>query len=213
MTDVVTTNSGTAAAPRAARGRPREFDLDEALDAAIEAFLQHGYHATSLTHLTAATGVHRGSLYAAFGDKHQLFVAALRRHCARSLARMHADVSAGSSALDGIRQHLMRHARLAADQNRGRGCLTANTTLELLPGDTEVAAVIAGHQNAVVAYVAGVIDRARASGEIGGGLPSTQLARYVFTVVEGLWQLGRTTPDEDALTDIAEATLAALRRP
>jgi TetR/AcrR family transcriptional regulator, transcriptional repressor for nem operon len=200
-----------AAATRASRGRPRGFEPDAVLDAAIEAFLAHGYHATSLTDLTTATGLHRGSLYAAFGDKHELFVAALRRHCTRSLEALRADVSAGSSALLGIRRHLRRHAMLAADQNRGRGCLTSNTTLELLPGDKQVAAMIAEHRAAVVACLAETLDRARTNGEIGLGLSSTQLARYLFTVVEGMWQLGRTTPDEPTLIDIAEAALRALR--
>lgn len=198
------------AVPRHPPGRPREFEVEVVLDAAIDAFLERGFHATSLTHLTAATGLHRGSLYAAFGDKHQLFLAALCRHNARSLEQLRADLGTGPTRVEALRRHLRRHASRAADQNRGRGCLTANTTLELLPGDSDVAAVIAEHQHQVVGHLTGFLDLARATGEIAGDRPTVQLARFLFTVVEGLWQLGRTTPDEKTLTEIADAALGAV---
>lgn len=58
-------------------GRPRQFDENSALDAAAAAFRQRGYAATSIDHLVEATGVHRGSLYGAFGSKHGLFLRVL----------------------------------------------------------------------------------------------------------------------------------------
>ena len=58
-------------------GRPREFDEEAALEAAMDAFWQKGYEATSLSDLCTCTGLHKGSLYQAFGDKHQLFMRAL----------------------------------------------------------------------------------------------------------------------------------------
>src|SRR5690606_20785099 len=68
--------SGPAGRPR---GRPRSFDPDEALDKARAVFWNLGYAATSLDDIAAATGLNRPSLYAAFGDKHALYLAALRR--------------------------------------------------------------------------------------------------------------------------------------
>ena len=58
-------------------GRPREFDEKAALEAAMDSFWQKGFEATSLADLCACTGLHKGSLYQAFGDKHQLFMRAL----------------------------------------------------------------------------------------------------------------------------------------
>lgn len=63
-----------------ALGRPRSFDTEQALDAAVKAFLVHGYEGATLDHLTAAMGIGRPSLYAAFGDKRQLFGRALQRY-------------------------------------------------------------------------------------------------------------------------------------
>ena len=59
---------------------PREFDMDEALDAAMSVFWEKGYEGTSMADLMAATGLHKGSIYKAFTDKHDLFVKALKRY-------------------------------------------------------------------------------------------------------------------------------------
>ncbi|SDT14478.1 TetR/AcrR family transcriptional regulator [Actinopolymorpha singaporensis] len=210
--------SDIAPAPSASRsrppGRPRCFDPGAALDTAVEAFLARGYHATSLTDLTTATGLHRGSLYAAFGDKHSLFLAALRRHAERSLAVLDATVTAAPSPLEGIRTFLRDHAERAAGQGNGqgdgRGCLVANTTLELLPEDREVAREIEAYQLRMTARVAQALDEARAAGELTAPGSTTAQARYLFVVVEGMWQLGRTTGDTGTLLDVAEVALAAL---
>ena len=74
------------------RGRPREFDTDEAIKSAMGVFWSFGYHATSLPELLDATNLSRGSLYAAFGDKHGLFLRALDRYIADSLTRLDAEL-------------------------------------------------------------------------------------------------------------------------
>ena len=61
-------------------GRPRQFDEEQVLDAAMKAFWANGYEATSLADLVSVTGLHKGSLYQAFGDKHSLFVQTLNRY-------------------------------------------------------------------------------------------------------------------------------------
>ena len=74
--------------PRTPRGRPRAYDPDVALDAAIAAFWRAGYTATSLDTLSEATGMNRPSLYGAFGDKHALYLAALKRYADQACAAM-----------------------------------------------------------------------------------------------------------------------------
>ena len=66
-------------------GRPREFDVEQVLEAAMQAFWANGYEGTSLTDLVAATGLMKGSLYQAFGDKHSLFIQTLNRYLQNKL--------------------------------------------------------------------------------------------------------------------------------
>src|SRR5438105_15121522 len=70
-------------------GRPRSFDADQALDCAVQVFRQKGYEGASLSDLTAAMGINRPSLYAAFGDKQSLFRQALDRYTGQLLDSFH----------------------------------------------------------------------------------------------------------------------------
>jgi TetR/AcrR family transcriptional repressor of nem operon len=181
-------------------GRPREFDEDDAVRAAMQAFRRRGYHATSLTDLTEATGLHRGSLYGAFGDKHGLLLTALERYSRDALAQMDGELAGGASSLAGVRRYLRAQAEQAAG---GRGCLIANTALELLPGDDEVAAAVEAHQRAVEDRLAAALKQA--------GLKSPRIAaRVLLAVTNGLWELGRTKPDARRLREIADAALDGL---
>ncbi|SRR5579884_2589522 len=188
-------------------GRPREFNVDVVLNAAMNQFWERGYHATSLTDLTTATGLHRGSLYGAFGDKHQLFLAALQHYSHKSLAALDTALQAETSPLAGIRRYLLEQA---AQATAGRGCLIANTTLELLPGDQEVARVIVAHQQSVEARLVAALDRAVLTGEISGKRSTALLAHYLLTVAQGLWESGRTTSDMRTLSEVIDAALGGL---
>lgn len=188
-------------------GRPREFDVDVVLKAAMNQFWEHGYHATSLTDLTTATGLHRGSLYGAFGDKHQLFLAALQYYSRLSLTALDTSLQAETSPMNGIRRYLLEQATQAT---AGRGCLIANTTLELLPGDQEVAKVIVAHQQSVEERLTAALDRAVGASEISGKRSTAILAHYLLTVAQGLWESGRTTSDLSKLSEVIEATLSGL---
>lgn len=194
------------------RGRPREFDPERALATIKEQFVEHGYHATTLSHLTAATGLHKGSLYAAFGDKHELFLAVLRHVSAETLAKQEEALESASEPVEGLRAYVRMQAVCVAELTaRGQGCLLANTTLELLPGDETVKSVVRTHQGKVISRLATVVDLAKSSGALTSSRSSTAIARYVFAVVEGLWQIARINPDPEMLTDVAEAALDGLR--
>ena len=84
-------------------GRPREFDTDDVLEAAMQCFWSNGYESTSLADLVAATGLHKGSLYQAFGDKHSLFIRSLKRYLSDVRAQKTAMLAAAESPLAGVR--------------------------------------------------------------------------------------------------------------
>ncbi len=127
-------------------GRPREFDPEIVLDAAMQAFWAKGYEATSLADLMDATGLHKGSLYQAFGDKHSLFIQALKRYLS-DMRRMKNEMMAqAATPLDGIRAVTHGMIDIADDDcTCPRGCLAINTLVELAPHDAEVQEVMTDH--------------------------------------------------------------------
>jgi TetR/AcrR family transcriptional regulator, transcriptional repressor for nem operon len=192
------------AAPRT--GRPREFDEESVLDAATIQFHKRGYHATTLSDLLEATGLHKSSLYGAFGDKHQLFVTVLERYVDRRLALAAADLQSAASPLEGIRTYMRRQAREAV---AGRGCLSANSAMEMLPGDDEVARAVSRHQRLTKQLFTDAIEAAKYAGEVPAERPAETVGRYLYAVMEGLWELGRTGGEPDALYDVVDAAVRA----
>src|SRR3954464_5735413 len=88
------------------RGRPRGFDTEAAVERAMGVFWSRGYHATALPDLLRATKLSRGSLYAAFGDKHTLFLRALDRYIADAMTRIHIELDARKTPVEGLRAFL-----------------------------------------------------------------------------------------------------------
>ncbi|WP_419906068.1 TetR/AcrR family transcriptional regulator [Hoeflea sp.] len=120
--------------------RPREFDMDTAVDGAMQIFWRLGYAATNLPELLDAMGVSRGSFYKAFGDKHSAYLAALDhydRTCIGSAVNLLSDRSIG----DGATRILRLFEQTGCSENVApRGCFVCNAMVELGPHDPDVAA-------------------------------------------------------------------------
>src|SRR4030088_2756118 len=106
----------------------------------MELFWTRGYEATSVADLTEELGVHPGSLYRTFGDKHALFLRALTRYRDSQARALAPALLAGGRVLPRIRAALVGFIQLAAEQEKPRGCLAANTVGGLLPADKGAAA-------------------------------------------------------------------------
>ena len=107
----------------AERGRPREFDLDVALDAAIEVFWRQGYEGTTLDDLTRAMGINRPSLYAAFGNKEETFKRAVARYAQVDMA--YVDEALDQPTARAVAEHYVRSNVLAiTDPSKPPGCLS-----------------------------------------------------------------------------------------
>ena len=160
----------TKPAPVADRGpgRPREFDMDEAVADAIEVFRARGYHGTSVQDLTEGTGLARGSLYKAFHDKQSLFLAALEHYTAASLQRISDSLAQPGPARAPIRETLMGYARRATAGQGRRGCLITAAAMEMMPGDVEVSVVITRMFKRMQELFAAAVARGQAAGEIPG---------------------------------------------
>lgn len=126
--------------PRSAGpGRPRSFDRDMALTAALQLFWRQGYEATSLDDLTAAMKISRSSFYGCFGSKHGVLVAALESYAADAQARLRAVAEAGPEAVPAMLE------AIANPQDGPQGCLLVNCITELAPHDPAVAELGRAH--------------------------------------------------------------------
>ena len=104
----------------------------------MDVFWTCGYHGTSLPDLLQATRLSRGSLYAAFGDKHGLFLRALDRYIDEALARLDTELDPRKSALAGVRACVAGYIERTSGVNGKRGCLVVSTAMELVAHDPEV---------------------------------------------------------------------------
>ncbi|MCP2335418.1 TetR/AcrR family transcriptional regulator [Actinomadura rupiterrae] len=194
--------------------RPRTFDEDRALDVAMRLFWENGYEATSTRDLCTALGLDRSSVYNAFTSKHELFRRALIRYTDRMTAeQLEILEGPGTPALDRLRRLMalvmeQEHANFRDD--RGIGCLTVNTTTELVGRDPEIAAHLARDNERRLAALRATI----ASGLRDGSITSTRnpvdLAHYVNAVIAGIRVSGQAGTPLDTLTGVAQAALDAL---
>jgi TetR/AcrR family transcriptional repressor of nem operon len=188
------------------RGRPREFDVDLAVERAMQVFWSEGYHGTSLPDLLAATELSRGSLYAAFGDKHGIFLRALDRYIDQALRRLDQELSPSRNALAGLRACVDGYITRTDGAAGKRGCLVVATAMELAAHDREVADRIGRFFKAMEARLAAALVRAQDEGDVAADVDPGALAHMLVCLLEGL----RVVRKVDSEGDRSGAAIKAL---
>jgi TetR/AcrR family transcriptional regulator, transcriptional repressor for nem operon len=192
--------------------RPRRFDEQHVVDRAMELFWTKGYEATSISDLTAELGVHPGTLYRTFNDKHTLFLRALARYRDSQACALAPALMAGGPVLPRLRAVLIGLIELAAEEKEPRGCLVANTAGELLPGDEDVARGVADALSVVEdGFLQGLRAAAR-QGEIAGTLDLPGCAAMLTMLVQGLQMVAKADPDPRRLVRGVDVALLSLAR-
>lgn len=124
--------------------RPREFDVDEALEAAMQVFWEKGYQGSSLSELLGAMKIARGSLYKAFKDKRSIYLLALERYEQKIVddALIALEDRDYGTLADRVRNLLMRAVIAIEKEGDRRGCLLCNAAVDLLPDDPETRGIV-----------------------------------------------------------------------
>lgn len=194
--------------------RPRTFDEERALDAAMHAFWVKGYEATSTQDLCEATGLGRSSIYNTFSSKHDLF--------RRSLARYMETMNAGQAEiLDDVERPAMERLRALLDRvingeietrqdGHSIGCLTVNTTVGLASRDAEAAGMLERDLEFRLAALRATLRSGQLAGDITTGRDAESLARYVNAVIGGMRVSAQGGADRATLEAIADTALDAL---
>ncbi|MEU5847504.1 TetR/AcrR family transcriptional regulator [Saccharopolyspora shandongensis] len=196
--------------------RPRLFDEERALEAAMRTFWANGYEATSTQDLCEATGLGRSSIYNTFSSKHDLFMRALTRYINTTSAVQLAILEdSGRSEVDRIRALFAVIVDTELENRRdGRsfGCLTVNSTVELAGRDPEAAKLLDRDTEARLAGLRAVIEAGQRDGGIASARDADSLARFINAVIGGMRIAGQAGADRAVLESIAETAMDALAR-
>lgn len=192
-------------ATAATRGRPREFDAQEALAAALRVFWSRGYEGASLTELTEAMGITRPSLYACYGNKEALFRKALDLYEHEKLAYMSAALNAPTAR--GVAERLLHGAlQMQMNTNDPKGCLGVISSVACGAEAESIKAEVVARRASSEAALIQRFERARADGDLPDHIEPAALARYLGAVIQGMLlqaSAGVSCKDLSAMVDTA----------
>jgi len=190
--------------------RPKEFDPDVAIEKAMQVFWHKGYEATSMEDLLSAMDLNRGSLYDTFGDKHQLFLKVIDRYCHGFVGEKFSLLDQPGPALPTLRRffHGMIEGSLADPQRRG--CLIANTVMELSPHEKEIAGTLRQALKMAEDTFFKVLARAKQQGELKIDKDPRTLARFLTTMMQGTIVMIKAGAPADVVKQTAETAFSIL---
>lgn len=192
--------------------RPREFDMDEALERAMHAFWSHGYAATSLSDLMQAMDLQKGSIYKAFGDKHSLFIAALERYL-EMVYKLNEEMIAGEkSPKECIRLWLETELKFICGQELNRGCLIVNSLVERAYQDEEVAKRIKVHFNKTHKLLTKTIQEGQTLNEFRKDISASELAQIITSSFIGMLTLTKGPMSRTASLQTAKNILLLMEK-
>jgi TetR/AcrR family transcriptional repressor of nem operon len=173
--------------------RPRSFDPDETLDRARDVFWRKGFQRTSLDDVTAATGLAKPSLYAAFGDKNALFLKVLDRYHQRIVANAERVLGEGPSARDAIERWLTGFVPFCSGVRGSRGCLSVNTAADGAANQKEVRDRIEAFNRKLEQLLRKRLRADRA--QFSAGFDPDSTAHTIMAIYLGLMVMAKDAPD------------------
>jgi TetR/AcrR family transcriptional repressor of nem operon len=190
--------------------RPKEFDREAALAAAMQVFWAKGYDATSTDDLRHAIGIGRQSLYDTFGGKRPLYLEALRRYQDESVAARIKTLRAAASPLSAIEQFLVAVARETPTQ-RAMGCMGVRAICDFGTSDPDVSALGKSAGNVVESALEDTLRKAKAKNEVRSSVNVRAAAQFLQATLAGLKIAARAGSTPNALRGIAEVAIDGLR--
>ena len=191
-------------------GRPRAFEIDEALDKAIIVFSERGYHGTSIADLRQGMGVAAGSLYKAFKDKKAIFLAAFDRYKQVRNAVLDDELRLGANGRDKVFRMLRVYAEASLGEAGRRGCLVVGTAVELAAFDEEAAERVHRSMSRTEEQLRALLAEGQEDGSISLSLDPQATARLLLSLIYGLRVLGKTGPTPAQAYSVVDGAMALL---
>ena len=190
---------------RRPRGRPSNFDHEEALEKALQVFWAHGYEGASMAELTEALGINKPSIYAAFGNKEELFHKALGKYLSGPLSYI-SEAMNQPTARETVETFLTKSAELLTNPNNPRGCMIVQGALTCGQGSSTIQQELIAYRSDLETSFTKRFELAKAQGDLPLEVNTKQLAKYIATIHQGMSvQATSGTSKEELLTVIQQA--------
>lgn len=191
-------------------GRTREFDEEKVLDAAMQLFWEKGYEATSLSDLTSRMGIQRPSIYSAFGDKKELFEAALRKYTMSRASDVRTRLQKHVSVKEAFSTFFEDVVTDEYTEGPSRGCFCINTMVELAPHDEKFEILTREHQMYLSVIFQETIERGIQSGELETGVNAKALSQALIVALIGLTVIMKARPERSFVDNTIKVILTLL---
>lgn len=193
------------------RGRPRVFDVDEALDKALHIFWERGYEGASLAELTEALGINKPSMYAAFGNKEALFKKALTRYAAGPVGFV-SEVVNEPTAYAVARQFLYQAAEFLTATSHPKGCMIVQAALSSGESADIVKEILIGYRASYEHTLTQRFEHAIKEGDLPRSANPKCLAKYLAVLHQGMSVQATSGATKEALIEMADLALNAWPR-
>ena len=192
------------------RGRPREFDIEEALDKAIFVFREKGYHATSISNLANAMDLAPGSIYKAFNDKRAVFLAALDRYITTRHRELKQRLGTKNSGRDRVRELLDFYVESSSGIEGRRGCLIVGSAVEISIFDKEIIDYISLALKRIETLLVDLIQQGQIDGSISSHVDRVVTSRLLVCVLQGMRVVGKTGKTKQEMLSIVDNVMNML---
>ncbi|MFJ9346428.1 TetR/AcrR family transcriptional regulator [Streptomyces sp. NPDC101237] len=192
-------------------GRPPGFDRNKVIQLVARQFRRTGYAGTSMDEIAKVSGLGRGSLYAAFGDKGKLYSQSLADYCARNEAEWAAVLDGpDATALERLHAYLMRSARIVHEDPERLGCLVTGFVVEGVDDNTAADARVRQALSAIERSLSDCVVAAQRHGDLDPAADAAEISRLLMAVNRGMEVMARAGFEPDALERVAAHAYAGL---
>jgi TetR/AcrR family transcriptional repressor of nem operon len=190
--------------------RPQIFNEDIVIDKALDIFWQKGFSGASTRDLINAVGISNGSFFNSFGDKKTLYLRCLQKYDAVYIAALETLLNKPLGFKEKIKKVLLEATKKSPGKDAYEGCFFFNTSIDSNVDDPDILGLADNiHKRIEKAFVS-AIDMAKEANEISTDIKSTQLAQYLFNIVNGLRTLLLSSPPQSTISNIINTTLDLL---
>lgn len=190
--------------------RTKDFDEQDVLKKAIQLFSRKGYAATSMQDVVETLGISRSSLYDTFGDKHQLYLKALKAYRQENIKQLESQIEKASSMKEAIRDLLEATVKDLLQDRQQKGCLLTNAGVELASQDRDVRAIVCQGEQQIEQLFLQALTKGQESGEIPTKQSAQSLARFLSITIKGFQVAAKSNRDPAFFEDIIRIAVNAL---